>query len=268
MKNFPVNQDFSSIQTWVNGKPQALASLFDRGLNYGEGVFETIGITPKGKAYLWPEHKQRLLKGCNVLSIPFEDIDTLELEVEQLCQSVSLLHDKSQAVLKIIITRGNSAPGYYCPPHVKPNRYTFLKQGPCLPQNYYTQGVTLKLCEHRLSLNRPLQGIKHLNRMDQTIARGEWEGDFFEGLVLDQEGYLIEGTMSNLFLCFGNHLLTPRLDSCGVAGVMREHLLTLGGTLSFTVEEARLNLADLLAAEGVFICNSVIGVLQYDSSRT
>ncbi|MGU9978216.1 MAG: aminodeoxychorismate lyase, partial [Candidatus Oxydemutatoraceae bacterium WSBS_2016_MAG_OTU14] len=251
----------STTSTFVNGLPREEVELLDRGLGFGDGVFETIAITPQKQLFLWPLHRERLIKGCDTLHIPL-DIDILEEEIKRICAS-SLQHRSTcQQVLKIVLTRGCSNTGYRYSMPIQAMRYVYLSQRPYLSKATYTQGIALQICKHRLGAQPALKSIKHLNRIDQVLARSEWDDEPFEGIVLDHNEYLVEGTMSNIFLCLGDTLVTPQLDQCGVAGVMREYLLKRSQqSKSFSIVTKRLTLADLLNAEGVFICNSVIGIV-------
>jgi 4-amino-4-deoxychorismate lyase len=136
-----------------------------------------------------------------------------------------------------------------------------LHDWPDLPLACARQGVAVRMCDMRLGHNPRLAGIKHLNRLEQVLARQEWDDTgIMEGLLLDSGNNLVEGTMSNLFLVRDGVLLTPDLQRCGVAGIMRSQLLALADQLSINTEVCQLGMADLQAAEEVFICNSLIGI--------
>lgn len=130
----------------------------------------------------------------------------------------------------------------------------------------YQQGVQLHVCELRLGAQPKLAGIKHLNRLENVLARMEWREDsIFEGLLLDQTGNVIECTMSNVFARFENQLITPDLSQCGVAGITRQRILGLGNVLGLNVLVKPLTLDQLLQADEVIICNSLYGVFQVSS---
>jgi 4-amino-4-deoxychorismate lyase len=131
-----------------------------------------------------------------------------------------------------------------------------------LPADWYRDGVRVRVCDTRLSVQPQLAGIKTLNRLEQVLARNEWDDETaFEGLLLDTDERLICGTMSNVFLIDGNSLVTPAITRCGVSGVMRRHVMA-------TVEQAGIdcNVRDIAGAElksclGGFLTNSQFGVL-------
>ncbi len=234
----------------INGKIRDDLNATDRGLQYGDGLFETFRVHC-GKPQFWQLHCQRLQYGCQALHIPFPDESLLKQEALSFCQG------KDNAVLKLIVTRGSGGRGYRPPEHSEPTRLFSLHPFPDYPAQFYTQGITVRLCQTRLGINPLLAGFKHLNRLEQVLARSEWtEPSIQEGLLLDLQGHLIEGTMSNLFLVKNKILMTPLLDQCGIKGVIRQWVLETG----LAVEERRLDLTDLQQADEVFVCNSIIGI--------
>ena len=127
------------------------------------------------------------------------------------------------------------------------------------------------LCHNRLALQPGLAGIKSLNRLEQVLARAEWnDASIMEGLMLDTDGRLICGTMSNVFISTGNMIATPALTRCGVAGVMRRHIIAILDKAGTTCEVRDVGVGELYAAEEVFLTNSQFGVLpvrQIDSTK-
>lgn len=238
----------------INGERAEQIAVTDRGLHYGDGLFETIAIhhnTP----ILWNEHITRLQQGCQKLAIPIPDSIQLREEAEILCQGVEA------AVLKIIITRGSGGRGYYTPGSLKPTRILGLYSWPSYPNSYSQEGVNVICCRTGLGHNSQLAGIKHLNRLEQILARQEWNSeDIAEGIMLDHNGDLIEGTMSNLFIVRNKSLYTPSLHNCGVAGIIRQIILDGAEQLKIPYEIGRITLDDLFLADEVFLTNSLIGL--------
>ena len=115
-------------------------------------------------------------------------------------------------------------------------------------------------------MNPSTAGIKHLNRLEQVLARNEWQDDsIFEGLMLDVQDKVVEGTMSNLFIEQGGSLLTPDLSQSGVAGVVRGLVLELATEVGEPVSESRLTANDLLHADACYITSSLLGVRRVGS---
>lgn len=240
----------------VDGKPCETVSARDRGLHYGDGLFETLAVVG-GRPQLWEPHMRRLAEGCRRLGLPPPASDLLRGEADRLCA------ERERGVLKILLTRGQGGRGYRPPRETETvvTRVLSWHPPPDYPPSYYREGVALRLCRTRLGHNPALAGIKHLNRLEQVLARAEWrEAAIAEGLMLDQAGHPIEGTQSNLFLVRRGVLATPDLSCCGVAGVMRDLLIELARGDGHEVEVARLGIGDLQTADEVFLCNSLIGV--------
>jgi len=238
----------------INGEANDCIASSDRGLQYGDGLFETIAVE-NGQCEHWYEHMSRLKEGCKRLNIPAPDAQQLLTEAQQ------LYGDKDKAVLKIIITRGSGGRGYRIPERVTPTRIVSVHPWPDFPSQNTSAGIRLHLCETQLSRQTALAGIKHLNRLEQVIARNEWhDPDISEGLMADAAGNIIEGTMSNYFAVINGELITPDISHCGVAGIMRAHIVRQAVLHEITVHEQNITLDDLLMADELFICNSIIGI--------
>lgn len=243
----------SALKVLINGSEATAVSVFDRGLQYGDGLFETVPVS-ESEAIAWPRHYRRLAAGCRRLGIPFDDEAALAADIKNLCR-------QRRGVLKITITRGVGGRGYKPPEPCRPTRICALYPWPDYPQNRLREGVTVRVCETRLSHNPRLAGIKHLNRLEQVLARAEWSDDgIAEGLMLDPDDYVIEGTMSNFFAVRGGGLITADLSRCGVAGIMRDMIVECAESLAIPVAVGSLSMGEILAAEAAFVCNSVIGV--------
>ncbi len=238
----------------IDGKDSDLIAADDRGLLYGDGLFETLAVH-NGEPRLWPQHMARLTQGCARLGITPPAADLLHDEARSLCAG------SGRAVLKIIVTRGSGGRGYRPPSPALPRRILSLHPWPDYPEHWSRQGINVRLCDTPLGASPRLAGLKHLNRLEQVLARAEWDDpEIAEGLMLDTAGGLVEGTMSNLFLVRDGRLRTPALERCGVAGVMRARVLELAAQGGIACEVSELGLADLQAADEVFVCNSVIGI--------
>jgi len=242
----------------VNGQPADSLPLTDRGLQYGDGLFETMRWQ-NGAVQFWDDHYARLQKGCQQLGIPCPDKELLDSELRKLIDNARALAEPR--VIKFILTRGSGGRGYKNPDDVKPTRIFSLHPFPDYPEKNYSQGVRLRLCETRLAKNPALAGIKHLNRLEQVLARNEWQTDeFAEGLMLDQDEHVIEATMSNVFWLKGEKIFTPSVEQCGIAGIMRGKILQIAEDLNFDTEVGEYNLDDLLTSGGVFLSNSILGI--------
>jgi 4-amino-4-deoxychorismate lyase len=241
------------MESWVDGQPADALSLKDRGLAYGDGLFETIAVRD-GQPLLLERHLSRLADGCKRLAIAVDP----ELIRNELLAYATALGD---GVLKLILTRGDSLRGYAPDPAAQARRILQGNPPAAYPAVHGEQGVRLFPCTTRLSIQPLLAGLKHLNRLEQVIARSEWQDtDHAEGLMLDQAGRVIEGVFSNLFLVRDGVLMTADLKRCGVEGVMRAELLFQAESLGIPTQITDITLEQLQWADEVFVCNSVYGV--------
>ncbi|MDY7561306.1 aminodeoxychorismate lyase [Pseudomonas sp. 10B1] len=239
--------------SWIDGRPADALSITDRGLAYGDGLFETIAVKA-GRPLLIERHLARLKLGCDRLKIA---ADQALIRSELLAFAAQL----GRGVMKLIVTRGDSLRGYAPAPLARPRRIIQGYPPSPYPAAHADQGVSLFACVTRLSEQPLLAGLKHLNRLEQVLARSEWhDSAFAEGLMYDTSGRLIEGVYSNLFLIADDVLVTADLSRCGVAGVMRAELLAQAQTLGIVTEVRDIGIHDLEQADEVFVCNSVYGV--------
>lgn len=241
------------MESWVDGRPASALSLLDRGLAYGDGLFETV-LVRNGRPVLFERHLQRLVDGCTRLGMPL-DLDQVREECGRFAVGLG------EGVMKLIVTRGDGLRGYAPLADARPRRILQGSGAPVWPAAHAEIGVKLFACSTRLAEQPRLAGLKHLNRLEQVLARAEWQdATYAEGLVLDHSGRLIEGVFSNLFLVIEGTLCTPDLSRCGVAGVMRAELLAHVAERGLAAKVLDLSPEHLGRATEVFVCNSVYGI--------
>jgi 4-amino-4-deoxychorismate lyase len=241
------------INAWVDGQPATALSLLDRGLHYGDGVFETISCRD-GRLRFADLHWQRLQRGCERLGIPAPDPAVLQREAVRACTAQA-------GIVKVIVTRGAGGRGYAPPAQPAPTRIVLQYPWPADPAEFWTQGVKVGWSEVQLAHQPALAGIKHLNRLEQVLARAALVGtDDVEALMCDADQRVICGTMSNVFIVDGQRLRTPQLDRAGIAGVMREVLRRECAALGLGFEETDLGRTEFITAAEVFLTNARIGV--------
>jgi len=242
------------ITSIVNGEEAGVVSPLDRGLLYGDGVFETLAIRD-GRPCYWSLHMARLREGCRRIGLQASDEALLREEAERLAGPVG------RGVLKLVITRGEGGRGYQVPDTARPTRIVQLHPWPEYPPGCAETGVATRLCHTRLGCNPVLAGMKHLNRMEQVLARQEWDDpDIREGLMQDRDGNLVEGIMSNLFLVKDDLLVTPDLSQCGVAGISRSVVLELAENINLQSRVRHVSLDELMQADEILLTNSIIGI--------
>lgn len=239
-------------KTLIDGLPETGEWLAERACQFGDGLFETVAVTD-GQPCLWSAHMERLRLGCRRLGLAPPDFALLEAEARSLCEQ------RRRGILKIFWTAGRSARGYRRLPGTASQRIVQLHPW---PEQDLGRAWRVRLCRHRHGDNPALAGIKHLNRLDQVMARAEWEQDYDEGLMLDQSGQVVSGTMSNLFVQQGGELLTPPVTRVGIAGVVRALLMECAARVGAGVRVEPVDPARLHTAEALYLSNSLLGVVR------
>lgn len=244
----------AALYTLVNGSEQDRIPANDRGLMYGDGVFRTLRLR-QGRPLDRERHLAKLRNDCAALGIACPPDELLAAELDAVAARFP------DGVAKLVVTRGPGDRGYAPKATGAPTRIVSAGPAPVYPEHYRRLGVKVRLCRTRLAQQPALAGIKHLNRLENVIARGEWnDGHTAEGLMLDRDGNLIEGTMSNLFLVVDGGVVTPDLSLCGVAGVQRDRVLEYAAAQGIAATIRPVSVADLQQANEVFLVNSVIGL--------
>lgn len=238
----------------INGVKAELLPATDRGLAYGDGLYRTLEVVA-GQPRLWRWQWQRLAADCAALRLPCPDEALLLAEIATVCAGLP------RAVAKVVLTRGSGQRGYAIPAQVQPTRIVSAAVWAGYPPERAQHGIVVRWCDTQLGLQPRLAGVKHLNRLENVLARSEWDDPAIaEGLMLDSDGTVVEGTMSNLFWVRDGQLYTPKLDRCGVSGAQRACIIDTARQLGIDVTEQRLQPAELLAADEAFVCNSLAGI--------
>ena len=237
----------------VNGQREGVPPA-DRGLAYGDGVFETIALRDGGWRFL-DYHLERLHAGCGRLGFAPPDTDRLTDELH-------LARDGARhGTGKIIVTRGAGRRGYGPPPEPRPMRVVGVSPTDARSAGAWSHGIRVRFCLTPMSENASLAGLKTLNRIDSVLARAEWDSpDIKEGLMLTSQGNVACGTMSNFFVVQRDSLLTPALDTCGVHGIMRRVILEEAQSLGIPARELPMSREYVAAATELFVCNSLHGI--------
>lgn len=215
----------------------------DRGLHYGDGLFETVRVAG-GRAPLWDWHLERLQVGCARLRLPAPD----PARLWRRARAAARAH--ADAVVKLLWTAGSGQRGYARPAQPEPR--LLVRAAPLAPSP--AAGLRLRWCTTRLALQPALAGIKHLNRLEQVLARAEWQDEFDEGLMLDMQGRVVAATAANLCARIDGRWCTPPVDRCGIAGVARRWLLSAAGA-----HERTLSPAEVEGADALLLSNAVRG---------
>jgi len=241
------------IRAESNGIPAG-----DRGLAYGDGLFETIHMRGR-KAVLRAFHLDRMVADAGRLDIPVQRAE-LDAGITQAGVDQAVAFQSEDWVLKLILTRGSGGRGYRPPENSRPNLIVFASPMPPIPDS---AGVVAELSRFPLTVNPQLAGMKTLNRLEQVMASREFTGREFELIMSDTAGNLVEGTRTNLFIRLGNEWFTPPVECLAVAGVMRRYLMECLGSAGYCVHEENLPPA-MLSSEnfrGLYLANSVVGIV-------
>ena len=237
----------------VNGVPTHAVSVDERAVQYGDGLFETIAVR-QGQAEFIDRHFRRLRAGCERLALEFDDWGCLQMEVE------ALSGQHPDAIIKIILGRAPGGRGYRFMTGQSVTRIVSAYAFPEWPDDYTVSGIRVRICSIRMAVQPRLAGIKHLNRLEQVLARAEWQDEFQEGLLLDYNDRLVEATMSNVFLVRDGCVVTPGLQDCGVAGVMRSVIIDLAKQSGIQCRIDTIGEDALDEETELFVCNSLIGI--------
>jgi 4-amino-4-deoxychorismate lyase len=243
------------VSTWINGRSRTTIDHRDRGLQYGDGVFETMRVRHR-RIRLLDYHMERLYEGCRRLKIAAPNQAMLRREL------VSRAAERADAVLKLIVTRGIGPRGYRPSGQERCTRVISRHALPGDRAGSMLEPKRVRMCDTRIGMNPALAGLKTLNRLESVVARGEWRDvHVWEGLMRDVEGNVVCGTLSNFFIRRGSFLMTPMLDRCGIAGVMRRWVLEQARSLGLRTLEGRLRWEEFGGAEEAFMTNAVAGIV-------
>ena len=244
---------------YQNGESIGHIDASDRGFQYGDGLFETVAIR-NGEPRLWQFHMDRLNKGCEFLGIEKPpDPELYDGVMGALSQSDV---PTAYSVAKIIVSAGGGRRGYGRATATAPTVLFGAFPAVPPPVESFIDGLDLALCQTRLASNSPTAGLKTLNRLEQVLARSEFvDTGEFEGLTMDADDNIICGTMSNVFFVTNKSISTPALDRCGVAGVMRRHVIEMLRAQGIDTHIKTVNFADLRTTDEVFVSNSQFGVM-------
>jgi len=251
------------MYVYVNGKilrsEDAVISVFDHGFLYGDGVYETLRAYDS-VVFKLDEHLARLFRSASLigLTIPL-DIDHLKIAVYETLIANAFRH----AYVRITVSRGKGPIGLdpdLCP---EPTIVILTQEFREYPKEYYKNGIRLIIPATRRNYRKAVNPqIKSLNFLNNILAKIEAKKkDALEAIMLNVNGYLTEGTISNIFFCKGRVLCTPSPE-CGILeGITRSMVLNIAGKAGIQIKEGRFTRKDIYAAEEVFITNTTMEVM-------
>lgn len=227
-------------------------TLQDRGLAYGDGLFETMRLSG-GRVLWWSEHFARMSYTCCALDLPVPE----EVEVRAAIESEVEKSGQSEAVVKLIYTAGSGQRGYLRPEPVEPALILSIAEVPAAALEWSSRGLSIGCLKQTGGVPMSgFSGLKHLNRLPQVLARDAWPDGVDECLIHDEKGLIMGGTQSNFYWLEDGHWFTPPIQGFAIAGTVRALLCQY---LDVTI--APLAIGRLALAQAAVMSNAVRGVL-------
>ncbi|VAW52790.1 Aminodeoxychorismate lyase [hydrothermal vent metagenome] len=247
----------------INGVATDYLTVHDRAIHYGDGLFETI-LWHNRKLYFWPQHYLRLKQSADKIKLACPEESLLIADIENLLSDAK---SEQAYAIKVIITRGTSLRGYQFDKKPMTTRIATISAiesdySSLLSQHLLSGDLTV--CEQQVSINENLAGLKHLNRLENVLARNEStivkNSNVVDGLMLNAHQYVIECTTSNVFSVKDKILYTPKLNQSGVQGVMRDAIIAIAKNNNINVTLSDMTIEKIKSMDEVFITNSLIGM--------
>ncbi|MCK5040353.1 MAG: aminotransferase class IV [Candidatus Aenigmarchaeota archaeon] len=249
----------------INGKfvneKEAKISVFDHGLLYGDGVFDTIAAI-NGQIFWLEEHINRLLDGCNqiYLKIPWSKKELINL-IEETIQK----NNHNYGRIRITITRGEKDIPIYSSETCKPNLIIFSSQIDFLDKQEYEQGIKLQTT----NTLRVFPQTKNLSFMPSVLAfLNAKKGGYDDALFVEENGTVREGCTFNIFAIKNKKIKTPSQNV--LPGVTALKVAEMATNIGFPVSQDILTLNELKKADEVFITGTtkkIVPVVQIDKTK-
>jgi aminodeoxychorismate lyase len=253
------------VLVFFNGRfvpeEKAVVSIFDRGFLYGDGLFETIRVL-NGKAFRWPQHLERLRQGASFLKIKlpftpnklFTFVDTLIAQ-----------NKMPDSLLRITLSRGVGTPGYLPQNAKKPTIAMSLRPAPKMSR-IVPAPWTVITSSFRLATGDPLAGYKTANKLPQVLARAQAaDAGAEEALLVNTDGFVVEGASSNLFWLKRGAVCTPPLHSGILPGVTRAIVFEIARLLKIPVREQNVRRKELARMDSIFLSLTSLGIVEAKS---
>lgn len=260
---------------FVNGQAQTTVSALDRGILYGDSIFETAALY-EGQILQLSAHIERLQKGLNALGIDL-DLALIKADIDLFLKQIDDNSLLAKSVFRITITRGEQSRGYKPIKGAPATRILSLHSWPNYSADSFNNGLNVGLSDVVLSEQLALAKIKHGNRLEQVLAAANLQDCYDDAFMLNQAGELISATKGNVFIKCADQWLTPIIDKSGIAGITRDAIIQWFAGNNIACKESRINyntlLTDSSSLQNAFICNSILGLAPVqcvfkDSSQT
>lgn len=242
----------------ISGPEDAKISIFDRGFLYGDSVYEVMR-TAGGTLVDLERHLQRLQRSGDGLALGMPKEEELRVAVSATLAEAS----NPESYLRIVVTRGTGDVGLDPALASAPTLIVIAKALELPTAQMYEQGVNVRLVNvQRTSAKAMDPSVKSGNYLNNILALAEARrsGDY-EAIMCDREGWIAEGSSSNIFMVEGDTICTPNLSVGLLAGITRQRVLELAKALDFKIEESKLSPERLRGADEAFLTSSIRGVL-------
>ena len=240
-------------------KEKALVSVFDHGFLYGDGIYETMRAYG-GTLFLLEKHLARLKRSATAISLK------LPLPLEKIGDAVNetlIVNKLREAYVRIHISRGPGEIGLDPALCTAPTIVIVAKPFHDYPAEDFERGVKVVVVKtrrnHPLALDPAIKGTNFLNNILAKIEA--IKAGAYEGIMLNWQGHVAEGTICNIFTVKKGALFTPSLDTGILKGVTRELVLRLAKRKKVLVREVLLRPKDLLSADECFITNTTMEIM-------
>jgi 4-amino-4-deoxychorismate lyase len=238
---------------FVDGVEGGAVPADDRGLAYGDGLFETIAVR-SGQPRFLDYHVRRLDEGAERLGLPI-DMSTISREIAGVASFIG------SGTIRLTVTRGSGPRGYAPPQPAVPRRILAARPEPLASPSGVDWPIDVTICSTRAARSPATAGLKTLGALERVLASREiGQSAVGEGLMLDPDGLLVGGTRTNVFMVRGGSLVTPDLRESGVRGVMRAIVMEVARGLDIRVAESPCTPGMLRAATEVFVSNALMGI--------
>jgi len=237
----------------------AKISIQDRGFCYGDGLFETLR-SRKGQIFRLEQHIDRLFKSLPQI---FIDLPMTRLELMKVVQETVARNKYKETIIRLTVTRGETQSHIQIDPDIPPTLVVNIRNHIALAKTFYKKGVQVKLFQERANLTNGLgQRLKSCNYLSNILVKEHSDRDkFMEGVVVDPDFGVTEGTTSNVFIVQQGVLKTPPAGPYVLQGITRKVVLDIAREHKIPFKEERITAEDLFKANEVFITNTGIEIL-------
>ena len=249
-------------------KEQALISVFDHGLLYGDGVFEGIR-TYDGLIFRLSEHIDRLYRSADAieLKITMTKAQMVEAVIETL--KANVLKD---AYIRLVVTRGVGDLGLDPRKCARPTIFIIAYKITLYPEKFYMNGLEIVTAKTRRNYPQALDArIKSLNYLNNILAKIDAiKAGAEEAIMLTHDGYVAECTGENIFIVKDGSLLTPPVNIGALEGITRDAVMKLAREMGVPFGEQMLKMEDVYGSGEVFLTGTaaeIVPVVKIDGKK-